>query len=207
MAGDKVFSLLWSPGQQNHFALTGVMNLDGDGRNQFGVVRGLINESGGVVDCWLDEEGHKHGQITVATRYLVLGEPADNKSPEFIKNNGEIISDADHYHLQKLNLIDFKQQVNYQKTSSVEHFGSGASSSSGVGRAGMTAPRRACAKPPAASAPKPPATSAPKPSAASAPGAQMPRPDPPKYALRGKKCAGWSPGFRVRSQITWSIRM
>ena len=42
MAGDKVFTPLWSPGQQNHFALTGIMNLDGDGRNQLSVVRGLI---------------------------------------------------------------------------------------------------------------------------------------------------------------------
>ena len=61
MAGDKVFTPLWSPGQQNHFALTGIMNLDGDGRNQMSVVRGLINESGGKVDCELDEQGHKQG--------------------------------------------------------------------------------------------------------------------------------------------------
>ena len=62
MAGDKVFTPLWSPGQQNHFALTGIMNLDGDGRNQLNVVRGLINQNGGEVDCWLDEQGHKQGQ-------------------------------------------------------------------------------------------------------------------------------------------------
>ena len=67
MAGDKVFTPLWSPGQQNHFALTGIMNLDGDGRNQLSVVRGLINENGGAVDCWLDEQGHKQGQITADT--------------------------------------------------------------------------------------------------------------------------------------------
>ena len=93
MAGDKVFTPLWSPGQQNHFALTGVMDLDGDGQNQLGVVRGLINKNGGEVDCWLDERGDKQGQITVATRYLVVG-PVPDKSSEqnFVAHNGEILA-------------------------------------------------------------------------------------------------------------------
>ena len=85
MAGDKVFTPLWSPGQQNHFALTGAMNLDGDGNNQLNVVRGLINESGGVVDCWLDASGQKHGQITAETSYLVLGDAPDKGSATFIE--------------------------------------------------------------------------------------------------------------------------
>ena len=89
MAGDKVFTPLWSPGQQNHFALTGIMNLDGDGRNQLNVVQGLISQNGGVVDCWLDEQGHKQGQITADTRYIVVGDAPDKSSAEFMKNHGE----------------------------------------------------------------------------------------------------------------------
>ena len=100
MAGDKVFTPLWSPGQQNHFALTGIMNLDGDGRNQLSVVRGLINESGGVVDCWLDDQGHKQGQITANTRFIVVGDAPDKSSPEFMKNHGEILRDAERYQVQ-----------------------------------------------------------------------------------------------------------
>ena len=124
MAGDKVFTPLWSPGQQNHFALTGIMNLDGDGRNQLSVVRGLINQSGGAVDCELDEQGHKQGQITADTRFIVVGDAPDKSSAEFVKNHGEILHESERYHLQVLKLNDFKQQMGYQKTSSVEHFGS-----------------------------------------------------------------------------------
>ena len=127
MAGDKVFTPLWSPGQQNHFALTGIMNLDGDGRNQLGIVRGLVNQNGGVVDCWLDEHGQRQGQITANTRFIVVGDSPDKSSSEFVKNHGAILSDAEHYQVRKMTLTDFKQQMGYQKSSSVEHFGSGPS--------------------------------------------------------------------------------
>ena len=85
MAGDKVFAPFGSPSQQNHFAVTGIMNLDGDGRNQFNVVRGLINNHGGEVDCWLDEHGKKQGQVTANTHYVVVGDAPDKSSPEFIE--------------------------------------------------------------------------------------------------------------------------
>jgi len=150
MAGDKVFTPLWSPGQQNHFALAGIMNLDGDGRNQLSVVRGLINQNGGAVDCELDEQGHKQGQITSGTRFVVVGDAPDNRAPDFVKNNGEILRDAERYHVQILKLSDFKQQMGYQKSSSVEHFGSGPSPSdlnrgAGAARTSRPAPKTGAA--------------------------------------------------------------
>ena len=129
LSGDKVFTPFWSPGQQNHFALAGVMDLDGDKRNQIGVVVGLIRDYGGVVDCWLDEQGHRQGQITTSTQYLIEGDPTDKASPEVKNNNAAIERDADHYQLRRWTLAEFKQKMNYQKTSSVEHFGVGASTS------------------------------------------------------------------------------
>ena len=127
MSGDKVFTALWSPGQQNHFALTGIMNLDGDGHNQMNAAIALIKDSGGVVDCWLDEQGRRQGQITGNTQYYVEGDPPDKGSQETVKNHGDILRDAERNHLHKWSLSDFKQKMNYQKTSSVEHFGSSAS--------------------------------------------------------------------------------
>ena len=73
----------------------------------------------------MDEQGHKQGQITADTRYIVIGDAPDKSSPEFMKNNGEILRDAERYQVRKMTLGDFKQQMDYQKSSSVEHFGSG----------------------------------------------------------------------------------
>ena len=56
----------------------------------------------------------------------MIGDAPDKSSEEFKKNHGEILRDAERYHLRKMTLADFKQQMDYQKSSSVEHFGSGS---------------------------------------------------------------------------------
>jgi uncharacterized coiled-coil protein SlyX len=148
--GDKVFTAFWTPGQQYHFAFCGLINLDGDGRNQVKTAIGLVKNYGGVVDCWLDEQGQRQGSITTATQYLVRGDLPDKSSAATVKNNSDIERDASQYKLHDWTLSEFKQRLNYQKSSSVEHFGAGASS-------GDTGPAPAAAKTPAA--PKAPAAS------------------------------------------------
>ena len=108
--GDKVFTAFWSPGQQNHFALTGIMNLDGDGRNQVNAAIAQVTSYGGVVDCWLDEQGHRHGQITSATQYLVRGDSPDKSTPELQKANAEILREADERKLPRLDAGRFQAE-------------------------------------------------------------------------------------------------
>ena len=78
----------------------------------------------------------------------MIGDAPDKSSPECVKNHGEILRDAERYQVHKMTLVDFKQQMNYQKSSSVEHFGSGTTTSdvsraaSGM-RTGKTAPKAA----------------------------------------------------------------
>jgi hypothetical protein len=148
--GDKVFTAFWSPGQQNHFALAGIMNLDGDGRNQVNTAIGLVKSYGGVVDCWVDDRGRRQGEITASTQYIIKGDMPDKSSPELAKNSGDIERDAAHNQLRVWTLSEFKQRLNYQKSSSVERFGAGASSGdSGSPAAPARAPK--AAKAPAAS--------------------------------------------------------
>jgi hypothetical protein len=122
LVGDKIFTPLWSPGQRIHVALTGIMNLDGDARNQLNTVRGLINQNGGAVDCWLDEQGHKQGQITAETRYLVVGDAPERSSAEATRSHADILRDAERYPVHKLTLGEFKERMGYQKSSLVDHF-------------------------------------------------------------------------------------
>jgi hypothetical protein len=146
-SNDKIFTAFWSPGQQNHFAVAGNMNLDGDGHNQVNTAIGLIKSYGGVVDCYLDEQGHRQGQITAATQYIVQGDAPT--SAEAVKTNTDILKDASRYQLKVWSLADFKQRMNYQKSSSVEHFGAGASG--GEPEKPAAVPKAKPAKPAAAS--------------------------------------------------------
>ncbi len=147
-SGDKVFTAFWAPGQQNHFALSGVMDLDGDKHNQVNTAIGLVKSFGGVVDCWLDDQGRRHGTITPSTQYWIKG---DSPAANFVRKATAISNAMPRtIRLKVWTLSDFKQRLNYQKSSSVEDFGSGASSS------GDAAPPPAAKAPKAAKAAPPP---------------------------------------------------
>ena len=141
-SNDKIFTAFWSPGQQNHFAVTGNMNLDGDGHNQVNTAIGLIKSCGGTVDCWLDEQGRRQGQIEPATtQYIIQGDAPT--SPEAVKADKEIVGDATRYKLKVWSLADFKQRMNYQKSSSVERFGAGPSGGDSEKPASVPKPKAA----------------------------------------------------------------
>ncbi len=64
MPGDLVFTPAWSPGQRIHFAIAGVIDISGSGRNDIDLLTQLIELNGGIVD----------DTVTVQTNYVVQGE-------------------------------------------------------------------------------------------------------------------------------------
>ena len=80
MPGDKIYTPVWIPGEKRHFALAGFLDPNGEGKNDVQTVKDIIAVNGGVVDCYLDDKGKKVGDMTVNTRYLVLGEAPTEKS-------------------------------------------------------------------------------------------------------------------------------
>lgn len=74
LPGDLVYSPAWQPGRKVHFALVGLLDADGDGRDDRETIRDLIHLNGGEIDEELTPEGRKIGDgMTVNTRYLVVG--------------------------------------------------------------------------------------------------------------------------------------
>ncbi|MBI2826996.1 MAG: hypothetical protein HYX69_20155 [Planctomycetia bacterium] len=76
--GDKIYSPLWQAGQQQHFAILGTIDLDGDGKDDRELVKDLITANDGVIDAEMDEQGKVTGKITEFTRYLIEGTTKDN---------------------------------------------------------------------------------------------------------------------------------
>ena len=69
--GDKIFTPLWSPGEQRHFALAGLMDIDGDGHSDLEPLMNII-QSGRRRDRLLHPDNGKDknrvkGAITVNT--------------------------------------------------------------------------------------------------------------------------------------------
>ncbi len=80
--GDKIYSPSFRRGQKTRFALAGVLDINGDDKDDREKVKSIIALNGGVVDAELLEDGSIAGEITAETRYLVKGQKPDEKTEE-----------------------------------------------------------------------------------------------------------------------------
>jgi hypothetical protein len=127
LPGDKIFTPLWTSGAKRHFALAGLLDVDGDGRSDLQAVLNLIAINGGVVDCYITDTGKLVGQVTVNTNCLILGEPPTEKGEPLQREAfTKIMHDADEMRLQKMQLNDLLQRMGWKNMSKVVRFGRGA---------------------------------------------------------------------------------
>jgi hypothetical protein len=82
LKGDAIHTPSWSPGQRIHFAMAGKMDIDADKVEDYDTVRNIITLNGGVIDAELRPDGTRKGNLTVNTRYLVLGDAPDEKAAQ-----------------------------------------------------------------------------------------------------------------------------
>jgi hypothetical protein len=105
--GDVVYSPTWRPGMKVRFALAGVMDLNNDGRSDRDLIRNVITMSGGVIDAELHDDGKKVGEMSVGTRYLVVGDrPDESANPELLAAFSEMMNDANRYGVELMKLGD-----------------------------------------------------------------------------------------------------
>ena len=109
---DVIFTPLWHAGQQAHFALVGVMDLNGDGINDRDKIRELIRQSGGVIDAETDEKGNLQGTVTYETRYLVKGK---GETHEGANRTGadRLLADATKMGVETIDLAKFLDMMGY----------------------------------------------------------------------------------------------
>lgn len=83
LPGDLIYSPVWQSGRRLRFALTGFMDIDGDGENDRELVRNLILLNDGVIDLEQADDGKVDpaaaAKMTLQTRYLVEGELPANR--------------------------------------------------------------------------------------------------------------------------------
>ncbi len=78
--GDLIYTPAWRPGVFLHFAMAGFIDLNGDGIEDKDLLRNIIHANGGVIDSEVDSKGNVIGQMTVNTRYLIMGDRPDEKT-------------------------------------------------------------------------------------------------------------------------------
>jgi hypothetical protein len=127
--GDKIFTPVWSLGEKRHFAIAGLVDLNGDGRFDPEELRRLctlIEMNGGVVDAPLDAEGKRRGKMTLDTRYLIEGEKPDAaSSAALIADFSMMTGDAKNLRVETITLDKFLDRMGWRRESQVLDFAGG----------------------------------------------------------------------------------
>ncbi len=131
MEGDKVYSQVWSRGRQIGFAITGIVDLDGDGRSDIAQLKQIIQLNNGKVDAIPDGKGGIDGQMTVDTRYLILGRHPENTLETSVtaqKAYQRMSAEADTLNIEAISLDDFLSLMGWRAEPSAVQVGGGAPS-------------------------------------------------------------------------------
>ncbi len=114
ITGDIVYSPVFHKGIPVHFAIAGVMGRDGDGPDQRELIRGLIRINGGVIDAEVDEQGKRTGDISIETRYLIMGQEITEKTPvELREALTRILGEAEKAGVTVISVDRFLNNIGY----------------------------------------------------------------------------------------------
>jgi hypothetical protein len=130
LTGDKIYSQIWHRGKKLHFALTGLVDFDGDGKSDLELARELIELNGGVVDAYLGDDGKIQGEITANTRYLVSGDSPESSSRVALQaGTNDMYKTASSLGVETITLPEFLAQMGYRPQDRTVQLGADAKAS------------------------------------------------------------------------------
>lgn len=131
LPNDYIYSPVWHAGRPQHFALTGFIDLNGDGRSDLQLAKDLIELNGGIVDASPNPEtNEQEGELTIDTRYMVFGERSEKVNDGAIRKTWEDMHDrANALGVELISVIDFANQMGYKPEDKTVGLGASAQSS------------------------------------------------------------------------------
>ena len=133
ITGDVVYSPLWQPGMSMRFALAGLMDIDGDGLSDRKLIKNLITLNGGIVVAEVADDGNRDGELSIHTRYLVLGERpritqnvAAGATGALVEEYGRIIREAEQFGVQQLPVERLISDLGYRGSAKTVALGKNA---------------------------------------------------------------------------------
>lgn len=132
LQGDIVYSPTFKKGHKTRFALTGFIDIDGDGKSDLRKAKSIITMNGGVIDAELLEDGTVAGKMTVNTRFLVQGErPTERTNPDLRDGHTELTSQAGSLGVETISLENLLDRMGYYKDQTVVPLQGGGTGGSG----------------------------------------------------------------------------
>ena len=127
--GDKIYSQVWSPGRRISFAITGIIDMDGDGQDDTDRLKRVIQLNNGSVDAVPGSNGSMEGQMSITTRYLILGKFPDAPQQGDLRRSWEQMSkEAETFGIEPIALLDFLELIGWKAENRSVVLGPGAES-------------------------------------------------------------------------------
>ena len=120
LPGDKLFTPLWNKNEKRHFALTGFADIDGDGTDDRQRVYALIELNGGVVDAPMGKDDKRQGEMSLNTRYLILGKvPEAAVKPGLFQDFNDMNRKAGELNVETISLQKFLEMIGWKNEAQV----------------------------------------------------------------------------------------
>ncbi|QDT96657.1 hypothetical protein [Gimesia aquarii] len=150
--GDPIYTPLWGVGRPETFAISGIIDLDGDGKSDMDQLRQIIENANAKIDNEVTEDGERLGNgLTVHTKFLVIGESPNidnaktdeqrDKMQEVLSKMKEISDEARLKAVRVVGINDFLSYIGYKPQRRLYVPGSGVPSKikAGAKKTGTTA--------------------------------------------------------------------
>ncbi len=131
--GDVVYSPIWQPGNSMRFALAGYMDIDGDGESDRRLVKNIIEMNGGTIDAEVTGKSGRTGELSIRTRFLVLGDKpritenaAAGASEAEIAAYSAIIEEAEQLGVQQIPVDRLLSDLGYRGSAKTVALGENA---------------------------------------------------------------------------------
>ncbi len=115
LRNDVIFSTAFTPGQREHFAVAGLIDIDGDGTDDLERLRSIININGGELDAVVDAKGNRSGKPTYKTRFIVVGDPpaATENNTAALEAYSQLLKDAQQAGVKQISVAKFLDYVGF----------------------------------------------------------------------------------------------
>jgi len=122
VTGDLLYNPAWNPTLRQHVAIAGIVDLNGEKRDNLLEFRRNLKEMDIEIDAYLDaKEGKQVGEMSRQTDFLILGSPPDDltirsteKQVEYEKKMAELQKKAIQLGVTILPLREFLAAVGYR---------------------------------------------------------------------------------------------
>ncbi len=116
---DFVVTSAWDPGYAVPIALVGIIDLDGDGQSDLDRLISIVEQNGGKVVAYHDEEGNVVGEIDENTRLFVKG---DDPLGKMVDGYERLLKQRDRFQVREISVRELLNTIGYRSEARIQRF-------------------------------------------------------------------------------------